>query len=46
MKNLSVLEMKEMVGGGVSLWGILGIGSLLTFLAGIIDGIARPLKCH
>ncbi|MBQ8891742.1 MAG: hypothetical protein IJ068_02635 [Bacilli bacterium] len=46
MKNLNISEMKKIKGGGVSISAILGIGSLITFLAGIIDGFARPLKCN
>lgn len=46
MKTLQVEEMKNITGGGITAWGAVGIGALLTFLAGVIDGIARPLKCH
>ena len=38
--------MKKIRGGGLSLGAIFGIGSLITFIAGIVDGFARPLKCH
>ena len=44
--NLNKEEMQEINGGGLSVWGILGIGTLLVFLAGAIDGFARPLGCH
>ena len=46
MTELKVNEMKQIIGGGISGWGILGLGTLFSFLAGIIDGIARPFKCN
>ena len=46
MKNLKIEETKEIIGGGLTLWGGIGIGALITFVAGIIDGFARPFKCH
>lgn len=45
MKNLTKEEMKN-INGGISVMGFFGIGSLITFLAGVIDGFARPLKCN
>lgn len=44
--NLSKEEMLKINGGGLSVWGILGIGTLIVFLAGAIDGFARPLACN
>ena len=32
-------------GGGISFWGIIGIIAAGAFIAGFIDGIARPVKC-
>ncbi len=46
MKKLDELELKKIEGGGISAWAIVGIGLAITFVAGIIDGIARPLKCN
>ena len=46
MEKLKVEEMKQIVGGGITAWGALGIGAILTFIAGVIDGFARPFKCH
>jgi len=46
MKYLEINESKKIIGGGISVLGVLGIGSLITFIAGIIDGFARPLKCR
>ena len=45
MKLLNELELKE-IKGGWSLTGILGIGSIFTFLIGIVDGYLRPLGCR
>lgn len=46
MKNLKIEEMKQITGGGITAWGAVGIGALITFLAGVVDGFARPFKCH
>ena len=46
MKKLKSEEIKNIKGGGISILGFFGIGSLVTFLAGVIDGFARPLKCN
>ena len=45
MKSIEEKELKEM-NGGISTWGAIGIGALVAFLVGVVDGIARPLKCH
>ena len=45
MKRVSDKELKE-INGGFSGWALAGIGILVTFVAGIVDGIARPKKCH
>ena len=39
-------EELEQMNGGISGWGIFGIGVIATFIVGIVDGIARPLKCY
>jgi len=46
MKKLNDKEMKSINGGGIGVMGFFGIGTLITFLAGIIDGFARPIKCN
>ncbi len=46
MKDLTKNEMKNIKGGGLSAAAIIGIGALVTFLAGIIDGFVRPLGCN
>ena len=45
MKELSDKELAR-INGGISGLTIIGIGLAVTFIAGIIDGIARPKKCH
>ena len=44
MQRINDNELKE-VNGGFSGWALAGIGLLVTFVAGVIDGIARPKKC-
>ena len=46
MKVLNKEEMIKVNGGGVSAWAIFGIGAAIVFIAGIIDGFVRPLKCN
>lgn len=38
-------ELKN-IHGGISAWGLIGLGGLVTFLAGIINGIVHPFKCN
>ena len=38
-------ELNE-ISGGFSGWAVAGISLLATFVAGVIDGIARPRKCN
>ena len=45
MKQLKDEELKK-INGGISAWAVAGIGILVTFIAGIFDGIARPQKCN
>jgi len=45
MEKIKEKELKN-IKGGISIWGILGISALVTFLSGVIDGIARPGKCN
>ena len=45
MKKLQDEDLKN-INGGMSAWAIAGISVLVTFFAGIIDGIARPVKCR
>lgn len=36
----------ESIKGGIGFWGIAGIVSAAIFIVGVLDGIARPLKCN
>ncbi len=45
MKKLKDEELVK-INGGFSGWVVAGISILVTFVAGIIDGIARPRKCN
>ncbi len=44
MRTLKEEEIKNMK-GGLSTSGALIIGALATIIAGILDGICRPLGC-
>ena len=39
-------DLKNIKGGGISIWGGIGIASGIIFLIGVIDGFVRPLKCN
>lgn len=45
MKKLDKKELED-IKGGIGFWGIAGIVSAVVFIVGVIDGIARPLKCN
>ena len=45
MKKLNDQELC-LVNGGFSSLAVAGICVAVTFIAGVIDGIARPKKCH
>ena len=45
MKKLKDDELKG-VSGGFSGWVAAGIAIAVTFIAGVLDGIARPKKCN
>jgi len=44
--SLKESQLKEVTGGGFSFGLLVGIGALITFLIGAIDGYVRPLACH
>ncbi len=44
MKEIKEEELKD-IKGGMSGWAIAGISLLVTFVAGVIDGISRPRSC-
>lgn len=43
--KLSNEELKN-ISGGISISLIAGIGAILALLAGLLDGITRPLRCR
>lgn len=45
MKEVSEEELKIMK-GGISGWGLVGIGALTTLFIGILNGIVHPQKCN
>lgn len=45
MKKINDKELAK-INGGFSGWAFAGIGLIVTFVAGVIDGIARPKKCN
>ncbi len=45
MRRIEDQKLKN-VTGGISGWAVAGIGILVTFLAGVCDGIARPKSCN
>ncbi len=46
MKELTNMELKQVYGGSLSIWGIISIIASAIFGIGIIDGIVRPLGCR
>lgn len=46
MKNLTDEELKNINGGGINIGFLMGIGAVVTFLIGVVDGLIRPLKCN
>ena len=45
MKKLNEKELTQ-VKGGIGFWGAAGIIAAVIFVVGVLDGIARPLKCN
>ncbi len=45
MKDLSNNELTE-TKGGIGVWGLIGIGAVVVFLIGVVDGYTRPLACN
>lgn len=46
MLKINGNELKNIKGGGITIWGGIGIASGILFLIGVIDGFVRPLKCN
>ena len=44
MKKIDDEKLKN-INGGMSGWAIAAISLLVTFVAGVFDGIARPRAC-
>ena len=45
MKKINDNELNN-INGGMGGWTIAGISLIVTFVAGVIDGIARPRECR
>ena len=46
MKELEKKELEKINGGGISIGLIVVVTAGISFLAGLLDGIARPSKCN
>jgi len=46
MVKLNKKELLEVNGGGISVGACCVIGLALVFIAGVVDGYVRPLKCN
>ena len=46
MLKIKKKELPCIKGGGISIWGGIGIAAGIIFLIGVIDGFVRPLKCN
>ena len=46
MVKLSQKKLKKLKAGAVSGWLVAGIVAGITFVVGVLDGIARPFKCR
>ncbi len=44
--NMSKKELLAVTGGGINLGVLAGIGAVITFFIGVIDGYLRPVKCE
>jgi lactobin A/cerein 7B family class IIb bacteriocin len=44
--ELSKYELANIYGGGFKYGIAIGIGAVITFIIGVIDGYLRPLKCN
>lgn len=45
MKKLNEKELGE-IKGGFGFWSFAGLVSATIFIVGVLDGIARPLRCN
>ena len=46
MKQLTINELKNIRAGAASGWVGVAVGTIVTFIIGIIDGYVRPFKCR
>ena len=46
MIELKKRDLKHIKAGAVSGWLVAGIIAGVTFIVGVLDGIARPFKCR
>lgn len=46
MREIEENELEKVKGGSSSSWIGLGIGALVIFIIGVIDGYTRPLSCN
>lgn len=46
MIELNQDEMKQVQGGGVNWSLVAGIGAVISFIIGVIDGYVNPIKCN
>ena len=46
MRKLEGKELENVTGGGLGFWAVAGLVSAAIFIVGVLDGIARPLKCN
>ncbi len=46
MRKLETEELKQVYGGEINIGIILGIGSIVSFVIGVIDGFVHPKICE
>lgn len=45
MKNIEENELRN-TNGGISGWGLIGLGGLGAFIVGFLNGFVYPSKCN
>jgi len=46
MREIEDHELEKVRGGASSSWVGIGIGALVIFIIGVIDGYTRPMSCN
>ena len=46
MKELNLFEMKSVEGGANSILIVSAVTAVISFISGILNGIANPKKCN